>query len=146
MLYDDIAQAKINLNSPGAEVDNFTVLSSDNDTAVCCSPMATTVPVNPVPPEIQYQAPDSAVECGHPVLRRQRQQRTSARTGFQSRQHQLRSGQLDHIENSRLPSLDDNVDEGAKVLTTRASPHWSRTLSVQIHAITGRTVPRSVIT
>ena len=33
MLYDDIAQAKINLNSPGAEVDNFTVLSTDNDTA-----------------------------------------------------------------------------------------------------------------
>ena len=51
MLYDDIAQAKINLNSPGAEVDNFTVLSTDNDTALCCSPMATTVPVNPVPPE-----------------------------------------------------------------------------------------------
>ena len=33
MLYDDIAQAQINLNAPGAEVDNFTVLSTDNDTA-----------------------------------------------------------------------------------------------------------------
>ncbi len=33
MLYDDITQAKINLNSPGVEVDNFTVLSTDNDTA-----------------------------------------------------------------------------------------------------------------
>ena len=35
MLYDDIAQAKINLNAIGDfyEVDNFTVISTDNDSS-----------------------------------------------------------------------------------------------------------------
>ena len=35
MLYDDVAQAKINLNAIGDsyEVDNFTVISTDNDSS-----------------------------------------------------------------------------------------------------------------
>ena len=146
MLYDDIAQAKINLNAPGAEVDNFTVLSTDNDTARVL---------------LAYgdNSSSESGSTGNFSIRLQTQPLNAVTVSFgdnDSSGRQLGLGfSPDNIASVRttgpsrtvvFSSLDDNVDEGAKGFDNQSFTALIKTPSVQIHAITGRTVPWSVTT